>query len=163
MKTSILFVCMGNICRSPTAEGVFRSMVKTANLETDVQVASAGTHAYHIGEAPDARMQAAARKRGYDLSGLRARQVTADDFRDNDYILAMDWDNLTLLQQICPKQYKHKLMLLMRFAGDHEEATVPDPYYGGPEGFAKVLDLTEDACSGLLDVARKRATMYAAA
>lgn len=163
MKTSILFVCMGNICRSPTAEGVFRALLKNASLASDVHVDSAGTHAYHIGEAPDARTQAAARKRGYDISNISARQITPDDFRDFDYILAMDWENLTLLQQICPKQYKHKLMLLMRFAGDHEEATVPDPYYGGPEGFSKVLDLTEDACSGLLDVVRKRATMYAAA
>ncbi|MFC3146607.1 low molecular weight protein-tyrosine-phosphatase [Piscinibacterium candidicorallinum] len=163
MKTSILFVCMGNICRSPAAEGVFRAMVKSANLESEVRIDSAGTHAYHVGEAPDARTQAACRKRGYDVTDLRARQITVDDFREFDYILAMDWDNLTLLQQICPKQYKHKLMLLMRFASDHEEATVPDPYYGGPEGFSKVLDLVEDACSGLVDVVRKRANMYAAA
>ncbi len=138
-------------------------MVKAASLESDVKIDSAGTHGYHVGEAPDARTQAAARKRGYEISDIRARQINADDFRDADYVLAMDWDNLTLLQQICPKQYKHKLMLLMRFAGDYEEATVPDPYYGGPEGFSKVLDLVEDACSGLLDVVRKRATMYAAA
>ncbi|MFM2400046.1 MAG: hypothetical protein RL341_2203 [Pseudomonadota bacterium] len=163
MKTKVLFVCMGNICRSPTAEGVFRTLVKNASLEADVKVDSAGTHAYHVGEAPDARSQSSAKKRGYDLSSLVARQVTVEDFRDFDYILAMDWDNLAMLQQMCPKQYQHKLMLLMRFAGDYEEATVPDPYYGGPEGFVKVLDLVEDACSGLLDVVRKRATMYAAA
>jgi len=116
-----------------------------------------------VGEAPDARAQAAARKRGYDLSGHVARQIGADDFRDADLILAMDWENLSALQQQCPKIYQHKLMLLMRFSNEFEEATVPDPYYGGPEGFAKVLDYIEDSCQGVLELVRKRALQYQAA
>ena len=161
--TKVLFVCMGNICRSPTAEGVFRKMVRDAGLQDIVQIDSAGTHAYHVGEPPDLRAQQAARRRGYEIDGLRARQVNQDDFRDYDLILAMDWENLALLQQQCPRAYKHKLHLLMRFAGEHDAATVPDPYYGGPEGFNTVLDYVEDACQGLIEVVRKRATMYAAA
>lgn len=163
MMTKILFVCMGNICRSPTAEGVFRRMIKDAGLAELVTVASAGTHAFHVGEAPDARAQSAARKRGYEISDLRASQVRPEDFRDFDYILAMDWDNLALLQQQCPKVYQHKLMLLMRFANEFEEATIPDPYYGSVDGFGKVLDYVEDACQGLLEVVRKRASQYQAA
>ena len=159
----VVFVCTGNICRSPTAEGVFRKMIREAGLEDSVQIASSGTHAYHVGEAPDLRAQQAALKRGYDLGDLKARQVTQDDFRDFDLILAMDWENLALLQQQCPRSYKHKLHLLMRFAGEHDAATVPDPYYGGPEGFNTVLDYVEDACQGLIEVVRRRATMYAAA
>ncbi|MFO0433481.1 MAG: low molecular weight protein-tyrosine-phosphatase [bacterium] len=161
--TKVLFVCMGNICRSPTAQGVFRKMVADAGISDIVQVESAGTHAYHVGEPPDARAEQAAKKRGYEIGDLRARQVTADDFRAADLILAMDWENLSMLQQQCPKAYKHKLQLLMRFAGEHDAATGPDPYYGGPEGFNTVLDYVEDACQGLLDVVRRRATMYAAA
>lgn len=161
--TKVLFVCMGNICRSPTAQGVFRKMVGDAGLADTVQVESAGTHAYHVGEPPDVRAQQAAMKRGYEIADLRARQVALDDFRDADLILAMDWENLAILQQQCPRAYKHKLHLLMRFAGEHDAATVPDPYYGGPEGFNTVLDYVEDACQGLLDVVRRRATMYAAA
>jgi protein-tyrosine phosphatase len=161
--TKVLFVCMGNICRSPTAQGVFRKMIAEAGLESTVQVESAGTHGYHVGEPPDARAQQAAKRRGVEIADLRARQVTQDDFRDFDLILAMDWENLALLQQQCPKAHKHKLHLLMRFAGEHDAATVPDPYYGGPEGFNTVLDYVEDACQGLIEVVRKRATMYAAA
>ena len=163
MKTRVLFVCMGNICRSPAAEGVFRHMVKSANMEGSVSVASAGTHAFHIGKTPDPRAITSAGKRGYDISGISAKQITADDFRDHDLILAMDWDNLTLLQQQCPKQYRHKLQLLMRFATEHDEATVPDPYYGGSDGFETVLNYVEDACTGLLEIARKRASQFAAA
>jgi protein-tyrosine phosphatase len=161
--TKVLFVCMGNICRSPTAQGVFRKMVAEAGLESVVQVESAGTHAYHVGEPPDARALQASKRRGVEIGDLRARQVTQDDFRDFDLILAMDWENLALLQQQCPRAHKHKLHLLMRFAGEHDAATVPDPYYGGPEGFNTVLDYVEDACQGLIEVVRKRATMYAAA
>lgn len=163
MMTKVLFVCMGNICRSPSAEGVFRQLVGEAGLSDYVRIDSAGTHAFHVGEAPDARAQAAARKRGYDISHREARQITQDDFREFDLILAMDWDNLAALQQQCPKQYQHKLMLLMRFANEYEEATVPDPYYGGPEGFGKVLDYIEDACQGVLELVRKRAMQYQAA
>ncbi len=161
--TKVLFVCMGNICRSPTAQGVFRKMLAEAGLESSVHVESAGTHAYHVGEPPDARALQAAKRRGIEIGDLRARQVTPDDFRDFDFILAMDWENLALLQQQCPRAHKHKLHLLMRFAGEHDAATVPDPYYGGPEGFNTVLDYVEDACQGLVEVVRKRATMYAAA
>lgn len=137
MMTKVLFVCMGNICRSPSAEGVFRYLVNDAGMGDVVRVDSAGTHAFHIGEAPDARAQAAARKRGYDLTHCAARQVTADDFREFDLILAMDWDNLAALQQQCPKAYQHKLMLLMRFANEFEEATVPDPIMAAPRVSAR--------------------------
>lgn len=163
MMTKVLFVCMGNICRSPSAEGVFRQLVNEAGLGEVVRIDSAGTHAFHVGEAPDARAQAAARKRGYEITPCEARQVSTDDFREFDLILAMDWENLSAMQQQCPKQYQHKLMLLMRFANEFEEATVPDPYYGGPEGFSKVLDYIEDACQGVLELVRKRATQYQAA
>lgn len=121
----VLFVCMGNICRSPTAEAVFKKMVKEAGLTDKVIVDSAGTHGYHVGEAPDVRAQIAGRKRGYDLSELRARQITSDDFRECDFILAMDWENLTAMQQICPPMYKHKLALLMRYATEYDTAVVP--------------------------------------
>lgn len=163
MMTKVLFVCMGNICRSPSAAGVFRHLIDDAGLSDVVGADSAGTHSFHIGEAPDARAQAAARKRGYDISSTVARQVASDDFREYDLVLAMDWENLSALQQRCPKVYQHKLMLLMRFANEFEEATVPDPYYGGPEGFNKVLDYLEDACQGVLELVRKRVTQYQAA
>ena len=153
----------GRICRSPSAEGVFRHLVNDAGLSDVVRIDSAGTHAFHIGEAPDARAQAAARKRGYEITHCEARQVTAEDFRDFDLILAMDWDNLSAMQQQCPKAYQHKLMLLMRFANEFEDATVPDPYYGGADGFGKVLDYLEDACQGVMELVRKRATQYQAA
>ena len=161
--TKVLFVCMGNICRSPSAEGVFRHLINEAGLSGLVGIDSAGTHGFHIGEAPDARALAAAHKRGYEISERAARQVTAEDFREFDLILAMDWENLSALQQQCPKIYHHKLMLLMRFANEFEEATVPDPYYGGADAFSKVLDYLEDACQGVLELVRKRATQYQAA
>ena len=151
---------MGNICRSPSAEGVFRKLAKEANIDSRVEIDSAGTHAYHVGESPDARSVAVAKKRGFDLSGIVSRQVNIDDFDTYDYILAMDWDNLAHLQQMAPKVHKHKIMLLMRYAGDSEEATIGDPYYGVPEGFTKAIDLIEDACTGLLDIVKRRATMY---
>jgi len=161
--TKVLFVCMGNICRSPTAHGVFRKLIAEAGLEQTVHVDSAGTHSYHVGEPPDVRAQQAARRRGVEIADLRARQVTVEDFSEYDLILAMDWENLAYLQQMSPRAHKHKLQLLMRFAGEHDAAIVPDPYYGGPEGFNLVLDYVEDACQGLIEVVRKRATMYAAA
>jgi protein-tyrosine phosphatase len=163
MMTKVLFVCMGNVCRSPSAEGVFRHLIKDAGLAEVVGVDSAATHSFHIGEAPDARALVAAKKRGYEITRTEARQITADDFREFDLILAMDWDDLSALQQQCPKPHHHKLMLLMRFANEFEEATVPDPYYGGPEGFGKVLDYLEDSCQGVLELVRKRATQYQAA
>ena len=135
MSTKILFVCMGNICRSPMAEGVFRHMIRTAGLDDIVRVASAGTHAFHEGEAPDKRAQQALQKRGYVMADIRSRKVSERDFEEFDMILAMDWDNLSLLQQSAPKRLHHKLQLLMRFATEHETATVPDPYHGSQQGF----------------------------
>lgn len=161
--TRVLFVCMANICRSPMAEGVFRQMVSQAGLDGVVSVSSAGTHAFHEGEPPDKRAQLAAQKRGYRLDDLRARKVSPELFDGFDLILAMDWDNHSLLQQIAPKQAQHKIQLLMRFASEHESAIIPDPYYGNQGGFEMVLDYIEDACSGLLEVAKRRATQVAAA
>jgi protein-tyrosine phosphatase len=142
-------VCMGNICRSPSAEGVLRARLEAAGLG-HVQVDSAGTHDYHVGEPPDRRSQRHAARRGYDLSALRARQVERSDFERFDLILAMDEDNLDLLQTACPLPLRHKLMGLMAFAPGAAFDHVPDPYYGGPEDFERVLDLIEQACEGLL-------------
>jgi protein-tyrosine phosphatase len=150
MRYAILFVCMGNICRSPTADGVFRHKIAELGLNDWVQVDSAGTHNYHPNSPPDARSQAHAAKRGYDLSGLRARQIVTADFASFDLILAMDWDNLALLQDSCPPQHRHKLRRLTEFCQKLSSPVVPDPYYGGAKGFENVLDLVEDACKGLL-------------
>ena len=163
MPTRVLFVCMGNICRSSMAHGVFRHLIRQAGLDEVVQIESAGTHAFHEGETPDRRAQVAAAKRGYEISDLRARKVMPEDFERFDMILAMDWDNLSLLQQQAHKRHHHKLQLVMRFAGEHESATVPDPYSGATQAFEQALDYIEDACSGLLEVARRRATQVAAA
>jgi protein-tyrosine phosphatase len=148
----ILMVCMGNICRSPTAEGVLRAKVAQAGLGKQVLIDSAGTHNYHPGSPPDERSQQHALRRGYDLSRLKARQVHEDDYADFDLILAMDWDNLALLQVDCPPQHAIKLKLLMEFASPTAElgAVVPDPYHGGAEGFDQVLNLIEAACEGLV-------------
>jgi protein-tyrosine phosphatase len=146
----VLFVCMGNICRSPTAEGVFRHQVAAAGLSDRIVIDSAGTHDYHIGEPPDRRSQKAALRRSYDLSGLRGRLVVPVDFHEFDYILAMDRENLANLQQICPAQHLHKLNLFMEFSRKFVQREVPDPYYGGEQGFENVLDMAEDAASGLL-------------
>jgi len=147
---------MGNICRSPTAEGVFRRHVDNAGLSHIIATDSAGTHAYHIGEAPDARASKAAAKRGYDLSDLRARKAISEDFRRFDYVLAMDEDNYRNLQAICPVGFEDRLTLFLRFARNANRDDVPDPYYGGPKGFEYVLDLVEDASLGLLDDIRRR-------
>lgn len=163
MATRVLFVCMGNICRSPMAHGVFRQQVRQAGLESVVGVGSAGTHAFHQGEPADLRAQMAMSRRGYDIADLRARQITMEDFENYDMILVMDWENLSLLQNQAPKRFHHKLQMLMRFAGDHESATVPDPYQGGSQAFEQALDYVEDACSGLLEIVRRRATQVAAA
>jgi protein-tyrosine phosphatase len=154
-KRSILFVCMGNICRSPTAEGVFRNRVDAAGLADEIQIDSAGTHDYHVGNAPDGRSQQYAARRGYDLSMQRARQIKTSDFSEFDYVLAMDRDNLARLQAACPQQYRHKLGLFMQYAQHSPSDVVPDPYYGGGSGFDRVLDYIEDAADGLLDVLRK--------
>jgi len=157
-KIRILLVCMGNICRSPTAEGVLRAMAEQVGLADVIELDSAGTHGFHIGAAPDRRTQLAAARRGYDLSGLRARQVGESDFLRFDLILAMDRDNLALLEQACLPGHRRKLKLFLDYAGDCGEDEMPDPYYGGPDGFERVLDLTELAAKGLLErVLRRRA------
>ncbi|MDP1682393.1 MAG: low molecular weight protein-tyrosine-phosphatase [Burkholderiales bacterium] len=146
----VLLVCMGNICRSPTAEGVFRAQVAAAGLAKHIHIDSAGTHDYHIGDPPDGRARAAAAKRGYDLSQLRGRQVGQHDFVKFDYILAMDMDNLTRMQARCPAEHAHKIGLFLEYSKNYLEREVPDPYYGGGAGFEKVLDMVEDAGQGLL-------------
>ena len=149
-QVSILFVCMGNICRSPTAQGVFLHKLREAGLQDRVLVDSAGTHAYHIGEAPDARAQQAARGRQIDLSDQRARKVLAEDFSRFDYVLAMDAENLAMLQSLCPPEHCGKARLFLGFASRLGERDVPDPYYGGHGGFEHVLDLVEAASEGLI-------------
>lgn len=146
----VLFVCTGNICRSPTAEGVFKRHVKEAGLAEQVLSDSAGTHGYHVGEPPDPRTQQAASRRGYDLSALRARQVSRSDFSEFDYVLAMDDANLLVLQRLCPPQYSNRLKLFLEFSGDPAVREVPDPYYGGAQGFERVLDLVEQASKHFL-------------
>lgn len=148
-KYSVLFVCTGNICRSPTADGVMRKLVQQAGLA--IEVDSAGTIDYHTGESPDRRAQHHAGRRGYDLSALRARRLAAEDFHRFDLILAMDRSHLAILNRHCPPERKSSLRLLMDFARSSGHHEVPDPYYGGDEDFEHVLDLVEDACSGLLE------------
>lgn len=148
-EVKILFVCMGNICRSPTAEGFFRKAVEEAGLADRVHIESAGTHAYHSGAPPDRRAQAAAVRRGVTLAQIRARQVTDRDFETFDYILVMDRENLRELVQRAPPQQRDKIHLFLEFAGGRTDE-VPDPYYGGTSGFERVLDLVEQACRELL-------------
>jgi protein-tyrosine phosphatase len=149
-KIRVLFVCMGNICRSPTAEGVFTQLVKDHKLDAQFAIDSAGTHAYHVGNEPDLRSQAAARERGIDLSSLRARQVIHGDFEDFDYVLAMDDENYSILVNACPEQYKPKIKYFLDYAPHLNERQVPDPYYGGQYGFERVLDMVEQASVGFL-------------
>ncbi|UEG62954.1 low molecular weight protein-tyrosine-phosphatase [Stutzerimonas chloritidismutans] len=145
----ILFVCMGNICRSPTAEGVFRQRVEQAGLGSRIEIDSAGTGDWHVGKAPDSRACAAAGKRGYQLTALRARQVQPEDFLRFDLILAMDHDNLARLEALRPEASRAELDLLLR-RYDLARGVVPDPYYGETDGFEEVLDLLEEACDVLL-------------
>ncbi len=155
---NILMVCSGNICRSPTAEGVLRAKLQRAGV-SGVRVDSAGTHGFHVSEAPDARAQAAAQRRGYDLSKLRARPVQESDFTRFQWLLAMDASHLAWLHKRAPQAAPQQLRLLMEhgrcFKGIIE---VPDPYYGSPEGFEHVLDLVEDACDGLVELIRRQQT-----
>lgn len=146
----VLFVCMGNICRSPTAQGVFAHLVNSEELSDAITIDSAGTYAYHVGEAPDERARAAAMKRGIDLGSQRARRVAEPDFQEFDYVLAMDRDNYDELLSICPSGHTDKLRLLLEFAPELGVQEVPDPYYGGITGFERVLDLIEQASRGLL-------------
>ena len=153
----IIFVCMGNICRSPMAEGVFQHLLDSAGLTEAIYVDSAGTHSYHIGAPPDTRSQATALRRGVDLRRLRARQVIAADLAEFDYVLAMDRDNFAHLLQLCPTaELRGRIRLFLDFAPGLPEQEVPDPYYGGPTGFERVMDLIEEAAQGLLAEVRQR-------
>ncbi len=147
----VLFVCLGNICRSPTAHGVFENLLEKQGLQGAFLVDSAGTGAWHAGNPPDARAQAAAQSRGINLSHIRARQVEELDFEHFDYILAMDNSNFIELNALSPPHFREKISLLLSFSSEHDISEVPDPYYGGVKGFETVLNLVEKACIGLLE------------
>src|SRR5947208_182143 len=155
-KFGVLFVCTGNICRSPTAEAIFQKLAADAGIAESVTADSAGTHGYHVGEPPDPRAQEAAAKRGYDLSALRARRFEQADFQRFDLILAMDRDHYSILSNMARHSAGHKLKLMMSYARRFADEEVPDPYYGGSQGFERVLDMLEDAARGLLESLRKR-------
>jgi protein-tyrosine phosphatase len=152
----VLFVCTGNICRSPTAEGVFRTMLAAQHLDGTVIADSAGTHDYHVGQPPDRRAIAAAARRGYDLSQLRARQISSLDFESFDYLLAMDREHLVQLRRWAPSEHATKARMFLDFSRREPGGEVPDPYCGGPQDFELVLDLVEDAAQGLLSAVRKK-------
>lgn len=152
----VLFVCMGNICRSPTGQGVFEHLIEQAGLSDQVEVDSAGTHAYHTGEPPDNRASRTALKRGISLDGQCARRVSGDDFERFDYVLAMDSNNLRDLMSICPDEHRHKVKLLLSYADGLSTEDVPDPYYGGTTGFERVLDMVEEGARGLLHEIQKQ-------
>ena len=151
----ILFVCMGNICRSPTAEGVFRKTASAESLGIALEIDSAGTHAYHVGEPPDPRARRAAETRGVDLSRKRARRVSVEDFARFDLVLAMDELNRAVLLELCPIEYRERVRLFLEFAPQVGRRDVPDPYYGGSNGFEYVLDLVEEGSLGLLEHVRQ--------
>lgn len=156
MGFRILMVCMGNICRSPTAEGVLRQLLKVNRLGDVVEVDSAGTHGYHVGEAPDQRTQRAAKLRGYNLSQMRARKVAHQDLDYFDLILAMDKTNLDNLRRMAPPEIHGKIKLFMDYAKNFDDDEVPDPYYGLGHNFDLVLDMVEDAALGLIDDLKRR-------
>lgn len=151
MSTQVLFVCLGNICRSPTAHGIFEHKVRAAGADSRIGIESAGTGAWHVGKAPDPRACEAARARGYRLEHQRARQVDPSDFERFDYVLAMDQSNLDELRRMAPPGFNGHLGLFLDFGDGPGGREVPDPYYGGHDGFERVLDLVENACDGLLD------------
>jgi protein-tyrosine phosphatase len=155
-KVKVLFVCAGNLCRSPMSQGTFEKCVREAGLEGQIIVDSAGTHTYYVDSPPDNRAQAVAQQRGYDLSRQRARRVTASDFFEFDHIVAMDDSNFAYLMSICPPPLQHKLSLFMNFANFRLGSEIPDPYYGDRKGFERVLDLIEPAAAGLLRTIRRR-------
>lgn len=154
-RVSILMVCLGNICRSPTAHAVLQKKLQEAGLAGKVYVDSAGTADYHTGKSPDERSRMKAATRGYDLSPLRARQVQVHDFAHFDLVLAMDHSNLANLLRICPAEYRDRVQLFLDHS-DAPESEVPDPYFGGEQGFDHVLDLIEQACEGLIEAIRPR-------
>lgn len=149
-KVSVIFVCLGNICRSPTAHGVFRQIVKDAGLEGEILIDSAGTAGWHIGKHADERSIQTAQSRGIDMMDLRARKVTLEDISDFDYILAMDESNYADLVDLALHEDKHKIKMFLNFSNEYLETDVPDPYYGGTEGFNHVFDLVTSASNGLL-------------
>ena len=153
---SVVFVCMGNICRSPTAEGVFRHVVHVNNLQDVIKIDSAGTHAYHIGESPDSRSQATAKSRGVDLSAQRARKVESNDFDRFDYVIAMDRSNYENLKVLATTEQQKRLHLFMSFTQDWDDDEVPDPYYGAGDGFTTVFDMVQSASEGLLEAIIKK-------
>lgn len=150
-KIKVLFVCMGNICRSPTAEGVFTKLINQKNIAEMFKVDSAGTHAYHVGNPPDARAQQAALRRGVELQQLRARKLHSSDYEYFDYILVMDDDNYAIAIHECPKEHKDKVRYFLDYAPFLGIREVPDPYYGGKLGFEQVLDMVEAASLGFLE------------
>ncbi len=152
----VLFVCMGNLCRSPLSQGVFEKLVSDAGLSKMIQVDSAGTHTYYIDSRPDKRAQTIAKKRGYDLSRQRARRLTSFDLENFDYLVAMDRDNMDYLKSNCPPGMESKLRLLMTFTANCGFEEIPDPFYGGLSGFERVVNLIEDAVPGLLNEIRSR-------
>lgn len=155
-EISVLFICSGNICRSPTAQGVFEHRVMQAGLREKVFVDSAGTHGFHVGSQPDTRAQRAATRRGFDLSSQRSRRVETEDFVNFDYLIGMDHDNIRALREVCPPEHHDKLSLFMQFVATADVVEVPDPYYGGTHGFERVLDLVEQASDALLEHVRTR-------
>lgn len=157
-RVTLLFVCKGNICRSPSAEGVFRHQVSKRGLEDKVVIDSAGVGDWHLGSSPDERAVAAARRRGYDLGSLRARQITREECESHDYVIVMDSENLAAVQRLCPEAKVHRLL---DFAPDQKVRDVPDPYFGDEAGFDEVLDLIEEASTGLLAEVQGRLKMPA--
>lgn len=151
----VLFVCMGNICRSPTAHGVFQNLVDEQGLDDLIEVESAGTHGYHIGNPPDSRSQATASKNGIDLSGLRARQFLSSDFNDFDYVIGMDYANIENMLSIKPAQSSARIDLMLAYSDKYDEKEVPDPYFGH-DGFDQVYDMISDASAGLLGFIRSQ-------
>lgn len=153
-KTKILFVCMGNICRSPTAHGVMQQKVSARGLADYYEIESAGTHAYHVGEMSDSRSRSKAAEKGVDMNYIRAQKMTAHDFNVYNYILAMDSDNLSLIEQMAPEKHSAEVTLFLRYAvqsGLTERRTVPDPYYGGTDGFEDVFQLIDLGCNALIE------------